>query len=710
MRAFTLIAVVTAIVAAIAVTLRHDHSQSAPDPKPLSLEWVVDPQARAPSLPTAGRSLFDIVTIDTRTERPVYDIPFPFEALMTRLRQRGALAARDLKVVLIPAGRSLQRAAAAPEFFRFPRVVVAIDGEPTTAAAPLLKDRLYLGYQEKAAIIEVISYNEVAGRFEFQIVKDYRAGATPRVLYANRTICTTCHQNAAPIFSQPLWDETQANDAIATALQHARREFYGIAPRPASDTAYAIDNATDRANALSLYQRLWAECIAGDVSGERRAGILREVLRYGLSAHAMPGSDQEQYRHIAAHCARAWQNRWPRGLALPNPNIPNRNPFLQRIGDGAVQPLAALDVRGALSRRAIEAEVPATFEPLTPRPPLDIWQASDPAFADFVRGLSGFIARSDYIAIDRALRHRVGASARTLDINCTRRVEGTTTTRVDCRSPLVSLQLYLDTHDASQNRLSALQFGAGPRLTDIVVRSRTRRGALVLEPIARDMAFRIPSGTRIDSVTLQGDRGYLALTDDFSPIESLVPAVGTTMSDAVFRRADALTAVDRVLGGLAAQICCAVPARPAPVAAEIRDDTPLTAALAPNLDREPDLFRHYCGRCHATEEHFPPNFLHGADAAVERQLQQCAERIYFRLSMWAQPHSSRAKTPMPPTYALAAHALDEAHWINHPDLARLRAAVVARIEKESPHVAAPTLLTRDYTQLRACLAPTASIH
>ena len=39
------------------------------------------------------------------------------------------------------------------------------------------RDRLYLGYQENANLIEVISYNEAAARFEFQLVRDYRAGA-----------------------------------------------------------------------------------------------------------------------------------------------------------------------------------------------------------------------------------------------------------------------------------------------------------------------------------------------------------------------------------------------------------------------------------------------------------------------------------------------------------------------------------------------------
>ena len=75
----------------------------------------------------------------------------------------------------------------------------------------LVKDRLYLGYQERAGLIEVISYNEAAARFEFQLVRDYRPQGKPEAVYASRAVCTACHQNHGPIFSRQQWDETNAN-------------------------------------------------------------------------------------------------------------------------------------------------------------------------------------------------------------------------------------------------------------------------------------------------------------------------------------------------------------------------------------------------------------------------------------------------------------------------------------------------------------------
>src|SRR3546814_8652028 len=87
----------------------------------------------------------------------VYDIAFPFGALLQRVNARaGCDSGNDcLRVVMIPLGRSLQRLAAAPDFFAHPRIVAAVTGEGDGAAA-LLKDRLYIGYQEQSALLEVI--------------------------------------------------------------------------------------------------------------------------------------------------------------------------------------------------------------------------------------------------------------------------------------------------------------------------------------------------------------------------------------------------------------------------------------------------------------------------------------------------------------------------------------------------------------------------
>jgi len=196
--------------------------------EPAASTWVVDPNRPGPNLPPTGRSVFDQLFASADGED--YDLPFPFARLLERieapLRAEGSKQP-VLKKALIPLGRSLQRHAAAPEYFKFPRLVVAVDTEPVTYDVKqppiMLKDRLFIGYQERTGIIEVISYNEEAARFEFQVVNDYRAGVTPRVAYAQRAICTSCHQNGAPLFSEAGWEITRfvTSESLGSMLASA---------------------------------------------------------------------------------------------------------------------------------------------------------------------------------------------------------------------------------------------------------------------------------------------------------------------------------------------------------------------------------------------------------------------------------------------------------------------------------------------------------
>jgi hypothetical protein len=352
--------------------------------------WVVSPYAAEENLPSVGRSLFDFLVTEQRGGSREYAVPFPFTVLIARVAERSgsdpAATLPGVKQVLIPLGRSLQRLSAGLEFFKYPRVVAAVDQEaPTITRLPamLLRDRLYLGYQEKAGLIEVISYNEAAGRFEFQLVKDYRAGGRPRVVYANRAVCMACHQNGAPIFSRPLWAETNANPRIAALLKKEGRDFYGLNLDRGVDVPNAIDNATDRANELALHQLLWREgCGEGDTGLVCRARLFEEVVRYKLSQERLVQRSAAYRRDVGERIAQSARGRWPQGLALGNPDIPNRDPLAVTTG-GPILSASLADINPA-------------FDPLQPRPPLEVWRFERAEDADrLVPGYAGMLAASD---------------------------------------------------------------------------------------------------------------------------------------------------------------------------------------------------------------------------------------------------------------------------------------------------------------------------
>lgn len=323
------------LVLAMCLTIHPGRSQSGP----------------SPDLPPVGRSRFDHLIGDA-------PVPYPFSRLVKKINaqmQPDRSGLPPLKITLIPLGRSLQRNAGAPDFFRFPRVVAAADGDTIPGVAPL-KDRLFLGYHEKGEVIEVISYNDEAGRFEFQVVRGYATGKTPQVFYARRSLCLACHQNAAPMFARPLWDETPANPEIARRLREARGNFYGVRPG-GTDIAYFIDSATERANLFSVWQTLWQQgCGMGEAGDRCRKEAFAAALDYArkrtLPAPAsLPALD------------RNWTSQWPHGLPIPNPDLPNRDP-LAALADPASDPLLL-------------------------RPPLEIWKTPDKTA--FIVGLAGML-------------------------------------------------------------------------------------------------------------------------------------------------------------------------------------------------------------------------------------------------------------------------------------------------------------------------------
>lgn len=376
--------------------------------------WVVDPTEPGTNLPPIGRSLFDFLITKDVNGKKVYDIPFPFPALLSRIESRlhSERVQPTLKRLLIPVNRSLQRRAGDGAYFTYPRAVLAADTEADSAfglSAMHLKDRLFIGYHEKTAVLEIISYNEAAGRFEFQIVNDYRADGTPTVRYANRTLCTACHQNQSPIFSRPMWDETNVNPKIAALLVHQRRPYHGFPIRQGAGVLQAFDDATDRANEISLAQLLWREGCeqAGrlEQSIKCRAELIEWVLRYALSKRLVPDRQTSDATVEPPSFLAAWRTRWPSGLAIPNPDIPNRNPF-RYVAVSEFPGLSEVEAT-ALEGREPRSLFRGPYEPTLPREPLEMWAVPDTpqALERVMASFAQFFTKADLNRL-KPLMHR----------------------------------------------------------------------------------------------------------------------------------------------------------------------------------------------------------------------------------------------------------------------------------------------------------------
>lgn len=627
-------------------------------------------------LPMVGRSRFDQFVGDA-------PVPYPFARLLHQLDAQlvtdpGGLP--PLKITLIPLGRSLQRAAAAPDFFHFPRVIVAVDSASKPGLAPL-QDRLFIGYQEKAAILEVISYNEAAGRFEFQVVRDYRQGAKPSVHYARRALCLSCHQNAAPIFARPLWDETPANPAIAAKLRATGHDFYGV-KLSGTDIAYFIDAATERANLFPVWQQIWREgCGASDAGARCRRAWFDASLRYALSG-VMPPSEPAGFEHLQSR----WTRVWPQGLPIPNPDIPNRNP------------LEAMNRSGAGSTDTFSDHVPVALEPLNPRAPLAYWKSPDPQ--QLIAGLASLFNPADIAALNQALSRAFVKPPRQITLPCQLNPKRERRMRFVCRAGRNRFSGFWDHPPGAHasGELTGLQIDEAVGASDIRLHARAPTNAQHIGfnlTRARQHA-RINDGRRVSaahftlgprpSVILHVQRDYAAVTD--APLHAL--AARSSAFDATLW-----------LGHLVQTL-----APNAPPLRRLQSRLPpmqSEAATARASRHSDSLYDRQCAQCHHTPDAFPPNFLAGDAIRRERQLDHCAERIYYRLRMWRNAETQRAKTPMPPPAVFTARGMDVHAWRQSAELTALTEDATVRIQRQ--HGSPERVLAQDYDRLRSCLPP-----
>ncbi|HEY2816245.1 MAG TPA: hypothetical protein VGK44_03820 [Casimicrobiaceae bacterium] len=740
-------------------------SMAAPNAQPSSVArgapqytdeatWSIDPALPGADLPPVGRSLFDFLLARRMVAKAPATVPFPFSTLLNQFGDPLAQDAREpspLRAVLIPLGRSLQRAAAAPHYFESPRIVVAIDGEPRETGGQLvlpLRDRLYLGYQPRADVIEVISYNEAAGRFEFQVVSNYRAGGSARVTYARRAVCMACHQNGGPIFSRGVWSETNANPRVAAALLGVRDRFEGIAVDRGIDIPAAFDASVRRANKLAAYQWLWRNGCAALGTGEPevrcRARAVIAALQYRLSGRQSYDETSPAFRDRVVGAMGALKDiEHGPGLALPDPGLPNREPLQAHRSN------LSLDGNDNYA-----VDVTAPYDPLSPRPSLETWAWEEPDLLArrLVTGLADFFTDSDSRRLDAllfrvAMAKKVSRQHSTFDCDVVTTPIARARKRISfaCAASSVPLQpparlegsLVVDGSGVTRGIVDRLTFaepnaGAGALRNIAIVEGSiaiAQERAVATFRVARDgMHVRRGDGNAVESVRLywnasaakvpakreltHGASGGAVVTtvEDFPPMVAAGDALqrdtlnGTAdaLSAEPFRRVAVLSALERRLGSAQGRWCCLDAGKMA--APAVTEPVPVALESAAALSDLQLAFSRHCALCHRSNDPAPPNFLMGTQQQVQANLAHCAQRLYVRLAMWDEAPDRRAKTPMPPSTAMRAARISESQWRASRDLAALRGYVAKILQQEPGKFQSPeALLHTDYEHLRTCL-------
>lgn len=400
-----LAATLTACDSGLSVTERAAQADDA-DYETLTLDAI--PQSDLP--PAGTRSLFDHLIKENGV------LPYPFEELVALLASYDE-EGRPPLTLMIPNGRSLLKGQAD---FKQPRIVVAATARPQTSAYgldPMLRGRLFLGFVEGADEIEIISYNEHAGRFEFQLVEDYAEGKTPKLVYAKRAICTTCHVGRGPIFPTRPWEETTAQPAIRKAILEARGTeaiYHGAKLNNVLADAENFDAMTDVGNVIPVTQRLWIDGCGA--SGQQSNACRKQMLKSALTYLWDPGSFSES--DSEADALRELQAiHWPaNGIPLDNGDILNRNPFTDKPAGLAIvhwfNGLFASKNEDGLGAFEKLPPLRAEVDPLTPRLAKKIITARD---LDAVYSVAQLFSANDRRLLEEKTRFKFKKIVAALD-------------------------------------------------------------------------------------------------------------------------------------------------------------------------------------------------------------------------------------------------------------------------------------------------------
>ena len=645
-------------------------------------QWIAHASIPGPDVPPQGISRFDQLFM---LEDGSYAIPFPFTELIAALEQQIDNGQQNsVRQVFVPLGRSLQRDTPAPDHFKFPRSVLTVNGEMRTSdneAGLVMQYRLFLAHQPKTETLEVISYNDKAGRFEFQVVDNYQLNHQPRVRQANRAMCLSCHQNAAAIFPRVPWSETSFNVDIANQIiKHLPQQYDSLIGIITNDAGF-IDVLIERANYLSAAQRIWQQ---GCGSLNCRLAILRAVFQYRLSAKASFDSTDSRYRkHYLGELQQGWQRKWPQGLALANSRIDNLDPLQKQ--------------------RTLQQD------PLLARPAHAIWYRADPILArGIVYRLAGFFTLADIRRIDRHLimTRAAPVGTRKHHAKCFIESSDNQTQVLSCggKTDIASLRARLEFEKISTKILSVrvlqLQIPGDaniwqPKIFGVV--EQPGRFRLIIGNDEDGLSARLSNGDRIREMNLHFDIAgnnnlEIVISTESIQLDQMLAGIlsnnqqelSDSLSSQPLRRQAVITDLSRQAGFKSLKWIDL----PKPV---------ISRKPASNfeLPGSQALLQPYCAGCHSDNSKHPPGFLWGS--RPDLKIRQCAPRILARLKAW-QPGHEISKSPMPPPASLEISASNANEWPHSDHYYALVSAIELLLERDFSQ----TL----YDDLPQCLAET----
>lgn len=406
--------------------------------------------------PEGTRSLFDHIIAQNN------GLPFPFEKFINLFTELHPEQEPPLSL-MIPDGRSLLKGQAN---LNFPRILLAPDFQEENSELGLGKithGQLFMGYVEAANEIEVISYNEAAGRFEFQLVQDYCEGCVPKLVYAKRAICLTCHQGGTPIFSQRPWNETNGQLTVAHAIEQAhpdKTHYWGAPIKQVLATPERFDELTDVGNFYVASQRVWL-----DGCGIEGTACRRQLLSLALQYADQPG--QFDYNSAEVKQLKSlWENSFPaEGISVPESDLKNRDPFGKStnftdwiydtftpdisFGDGAKD-------NEDLSEFEKLPPLPPTLDPLTKRLPKKQLFKDD---IDGIFGIARFFSDDDIKKLSQSVDYKIETLIQRINALPDSDFDPKPFSRVDMMKKLLQKPLdycCLDTSEMSTPQLSGL--------------------------------------------------------------------------------------------------------------------------------------------------------------------------------------------------------------------------------------------------------------